>query len=87
MFAPYYYDAVGPKIVREGEVGQAKIVRYRLGGYPPDILVSVPKDTCRSLDLHRAAEVIEVGRQLTIDALDAAGLAPPQPEPAPNPLP
>ena len=66
------------------EAMQSVIVRYRLGGYPPDILVSVPKDTCRSLDLHRAAEVIEVGRQLTIDALDAAGLPVPPPSP-PNP--
>lgn len=64
------------------EAMQSVIVRYRLGGYPPDILVSVPKDTCRSLDLHRAAEVIEVGRQLTIDALDAAGLTVPPREPA-----
>ena len=56
------------------EAMQSVLGRYRMAGYPPDVLVSVPKDACRSLDFHRAAEMIELGRMLTTDALDRAGL-------------
>ena len=52
---------------------QSVLARYRFAGYPPDVLISVPKDACRSLDFHRAAEVIELGRTLTAEALDRAG--------------
>lgn len=54
---------------------QSVLIRYRLAGYPPDVLVSVPRDACRSLDFHRAAEMIELGRRLAAEALDGAGLA------------
>ena len=53
---------------------QSILTRYRLAGYPPDVLVSVPRDACRSLDFHRAAEMIELGRTLTERALDRAGV-------------
>lgn len=53
---------------------QSVLTRYRLAGYPPDVLVEVPKDACRTLDFHRAVEMIELGRTLTIAALDRAGL-------------
>ena len=53
---------------------QSVLTRYRLAGYPPDVLVSVPRDACRSLDFHRAAEMIELGRALTDQALDRAGV-------------
>ena len=53
---------------------QGVLTAYRLAGNPPDILVSVPKDACRSLDFHRAADMIELGRDLTTKALDAAEL-------------
>lgn len=51
---------------------QSVLTRYRLAGNPPDVLVTVPKDACRSLDFHRAAEMIDLGRALTTDALDRA---------------
>lgn len=53
---------------------QSVLTRYRLAGFPPDVLVSVPRDSCRSLDFHRAAEMIAVGRKLAAEALDRAGL-------------
>jgi NTE family protein len=40
--------------------------------YPPDRLIEVPRTACRSLDFHRADELIDVGRELTARALDAA---------------
>ncbi len=49
----------------------ALITRYRLAALPPDILVTVPGDAARTMDFHRATELIELGRQLTADALDA----------------
>lgn len=47
------------------------ITRFRLAAQPPDVLVTVPADAARTLDFHRAHELIELGRALTSDALDA----------------
>jgi NTE family protein len=66
----------GDVIAQSIEAMQTVLSRYRLAGYPPDVLVSVPRDACRSLDFHRAAAMIELGRTATEDALDAAGLEP-----------
>jgi NTE family protein len=52
---------------------QGLISRYRMAGLPPDVLVTVPVGAARSLDFHRAAEMIDLGRALTAEALDAAG--------------
>ncbi len=51
----------------------ALISRYRMASNPPDVLVTVPSNAVRTLDFHRAAEMIELGRQLTTEALDQAG--------------
>jgi NTE family protein len=56
------------------EVMESVLARYRLAGYPPDVLITVPKDACRSLDFHRAEEMIALGRALAEEALDQAGL-------------
>ena len=53
------------------EAMQSVLARYRLSGYPPDVLVTVPSDACRTMDFHLAAEMIQLGRDLTIEALDA----------------
>ncbi|MGY2700999.1 MULTISPECIES: patatin-like phospholipase family protein [unclassified Nocardioides] len=52
---------------------QGLISRYRMAGMPPDVLVTVPVSAARSLEFHRADEMIELGRRLTADALDTAG--------------
>ncbi len=52
---------------------QGLVTRYRMAGLPPDVLVTVPVGAARSLEFHRAAEMIELGRTLTAEALDAAG--------------
>ena len=49
---------------------QSVVTRYRLAGYPPDLLITVPKDACRTLDFHKAGELIALGRVLTAKALD-----------------
>ena len=66
----------GDVIAQSIEAMQTVLARYRLAGYPPDVLVKVPRDACRSLDFHRAAEMIELGRAATEEALETAGLEP-----------
>ena len=52
------------------DIAQAALARHTLAAYPPDLLIEVPRTVCRSLEFHRAAEVIDVGRELTARALD-----------------
>jgi NTE family protein len=52
------------------EALQSVVARYRLAGYPPDILVTVPKTACRTLDFHRAEEMIALGRERAEAALE-----------------
>jgi NTE family protein len=54
------------------DVMQSLVARYRLAGYPPDLLVTIPKNACRTLDFHKAGEMIVMGRELTEAALDQA---------------
>ena len=48
------------------------ITRFRLAVLPPDLLITVPGDAARTLDFHRAAELIDLGRSLAESALDSA---------------
>jgi NTE family protein len=52
------------------ETMQAALTQHKLAGYPPDVLVSVPKSVCRTMDYHRAADMIAIGRHLTEQAID-----------------
>jgi NTE family protein len=52
------------------DIAQAALARHTLAAYPPDLLIEVPRTVCRSLDFHRATEIIEIGRELAIMALD-----------------
>lgn len=52
------------------DIAQAALARHTLAGYPPDLLIEVPRTVCRSLDFHRAAEVIEIGQELAATGLD-----------------
>jgi NTE family protein len=49
---------------------QKTLVGYRLGGYPPDLLIQIPKEVCDVYDFHKAAEVIAHGRYAARNALD-----------------
>ena len=53
---------------------QNGLTRYRLGGYPPDVLIEISKDVCSTYDFHKALEVIEQGRRAAEKQLDAKGL-------------
>lgn len=75
------------------EVMQEALARYKMAGNPPDILVSVPRNTCRFYDFHKFDEIEAVGQQLAAEAIDrwesagrnqlvAAGDEPRTPRPA-----
>lgn len=51
------------------EAMQGALTRHRLAAYPPDITISVPKGAARTLDMHRASEMIELGRQLATEVI------------------
>ena len=51
------------------DIAQAALARHTLAAYPPDLLIEVPRTACRSLEFHRAAEVIEIGHELTAQAV------------------
>ncbi|MBX9640008.1 MAG: esterase, partial [Mycobacteriaceae bacterium] len=53
------------------DIAQSALARHTLAAYPPDLLIEVPRTTCRSLEFHRAVEVIAAGRTLATRALDA----------------
>jgi NTE family protein len=53
------------------DIAQSALARHTLAAYPADLLIEVPRSTCRSLEFHRALEVIDAGRELANRALDA----------------
>ncbi|MDE0804876.1 MAG: patatin-like phospholipase family protein [Acidimicrobiales bacterium] len=56
------------------EVMQATLSSYKLAGYPPDVIIDVPKSSARTFEFHRATELIELGRRLGDETLDASGI-------------
>lgn len=56
------------------DAAQSALTRYSLAAHAPDVLITVPKDACRTLDFHRAAELVDLGRDLARQALDQVQL-------------
>ncbi|MBD9484175.1 patatin-like phospholipase family protein [Pseudomonas sp. PDM14] len=52
------------------EVMQTSLAQYKIAGYPPDILINVPRRVCRFFEFHKAPELIQLGRQIASDTLD-----------------
>ncbi|MGE6791166.1 NTE family protein [Pseudomonas guineae] len=52
------------------EVMQTSLAQYKIAGYPPDILINVPKRVCRFFEFYKAPELIMLGRQIASDTLD-----------------
>lgn len=53
------------------EVMQASLSQYKIAGYPPDLLVKIPKNCGEIYDFHRTEELVDIGRQVAKEALDA----------------
>lgn len=56
------------------EAMQAVITRYHMAGSPPDVLISIPKEACGTLDFHRADELMAIGREKATEALKEVDL-------------
>ncbi|MDW5377107.1 patatin-like phospholipase family protein [Halomonas sp. HP20-15] len=52
------------------EITQAALAKYKIAGYPPDVLVEIPKTVCGAYEFHRAEALICLGRHLAAQALD-----------------
>ncbi|MCM2971448.1 MULTISPECIES: patatin-like phospholipase family protein [Larsenimonas] len=52
------------------DITQAALAQYKIAGYPPDVLINVPKSVCGTHEFQRATPMIELGRHLARDALD-----------------
>jgi NTE family protein len=52
------------------EAVRTAVMRHTLAAYPPDVLITIPRSACRTLDFHKAEEMIALGRRLAIEALD-----------------
>ncbi len=46
------------------EAMQGTIARMKLAAYPPDIVIDIPRNLCKTLEFDRADEVIEYGYKL-----------------------
>lgn len=66
------------------DIAQAALARHTLAAHPPDVLIEVPRNTCRTLEFHRAAELIEIGQELTAAALQTLGSRAPEVEAEPQ---
>jgi NTE family protein len=52
------------------DITQAALAKYKVAGYPPDVLIEVPKTVCGAYEFHRAEALITLGRHLAVEALD-----------------
>lgn len=53
------------------EVMQNSLTQYKIAGYPPDILINIPKRVCRFFEFYRAPELIKLGERIAADSLDS----------------
>lgn len=52
------------------ETMQASLTQYKIAGYPPDLLIQVPKNCARIYEFYRATELVALGRVVAEKALD-----------------
>ena len=57
-------------ILASFDITQASLAKYKIAGYPPDVLVEVPKTVCGTFEFHRAEALVRLGRHLAMEALD-----------------
>ena len=51
------------------ETMQATMAKYKMAGYAPDVEVKIDRNTCSFFELYRAKEMIEIGRNAALEAL------------------
>ncbi len=63
--------AMSDVLMRSLETMQAAITRQHLAVFWPDVVISVPKNTCQFHEFHLAGPLIEYGRRLASEAITA----------------
>jgi NTE family protein len=58
-------------LYRVVEVMQSALSQYKIAGYPPDLLVRIPKSSGEMYEFHRTEELVVLGRNIAKQALDA----------------
>ena len=56
------------------EAMQSTIARQKLAAYPPDIVIEIARNACRTLEFDRASEMIELGYRKAKECLSQATL-------------
>lgn len=49
---------------------QRSLTQYRLGGYAPDYLIEIPKNSCAVFDFHQAEKMIALGHRAAESLLE-----------------
>ncbi|GHC36815.1 patatin-like phospholipase family protein [Aidingimonas halophila] len=57
-------------ILASFDITQGALAKYKVAGYPPDVLIEIPKTVCGAYEFHRAQALIDLGRHLAVQALD-----------------
>lgn len=57
-------------ILESFDITQAALAKYKVAGYPPDVLIEIPKTVCSTYEFHRGRELIRLGRHLADEALE-----------------
>ena len=60
-----FFDVISKSL----DAMQSTIARLKLAAYTPDIVIEIPKNVCTIYEFERARELIEIGRQETIEVL------------------
>lgn len=67
----YANTSVGELLQYSFHLTQDRVVELMLSLYRPEILIEIPRNACNTFDFHRAAELMEMGRQTCAAVLDA----------------
>ncbi len=57
-------------ILESFDITQAALAKYKVAGYPPDVLIEIPKTVCSTYEFHRGRDLIRLGRHLADEALE-----------------
>ncbi len=58
-------------VSRSFDVMQGTLSRHKLASNPPDLMISVPRNSCQIFDFHKASALIDVGRARATKALES----------------
>mgnify|MGYP003650902801 CR=1 FL=1 len=57
-------------VLESFDITQAALAKYKVAGYPPDVLIEIPKTVCSTYEFHRGKDLIRLGRHLADEALE-----------------